>query len=89
MPSTPRRVAVCSLTATMPMPGAGTCPSRMSCGTTWLTMSTGIAKPMPAFDPDGEMMAVLTPTTRPLESSSGPPELPGLTAASVWMTLEI
>jgi hypothetical protein len=32
---------------------------------------------------------VLTPTTRPLESSSGPPELPGLTAASVWITLEI
>ena len=30
-------------------------------------------------------MAVLTPTTRPAESSSGPPELPGLMAASVWM----
>ena len=27
--------------------------------------------------------------TRPAESSSGPPELPGLTAASVWITSEI
>ena len=44
---------------------------------------------MPALDPDGEMIAVLTPTTRPLESSKGPPELPGFTAASVWMTSEI
>ena len=65
MPWTPRRVAVCSLTATMPMPGVGTRPSRMSCGTMRLTMSTGIAKPMPAFDPDGEMMAVLTPDHPP------------------------
>ena len=31
-------------------------------------------------------MAVLTPISRPLESRSGPPELPGLIAASVWIT---
>ncbi len=31
----------------------------------------------------------LTPITRPRESSSGPPELPGLIGASVWMTLSI
>ena len=30
--------------------------------------------------------AVLTPTTRPRPSTSAPPELPGLSAASVWMT---
>ena len=30
--------------------------------------------------------AVLIPTTRPRESASAPPELPGLSAASVWMT---
>jgi hypothetical protein len=30
-------------------------------------------------------MAVLTPISRPDESSSGPPLLPGLMAASVWM----
>ena len=28
---------------------------------------------------------VLIPTTRPSRSISGPPELPGLIAASVWM----
>jgi len=31
-------------------------------------------------------MAVLMPMRRPALSSSGPPELPGLIAASVWMT---
>ena len=31
----------------------------------------------------------LMPITRPAASSSGPPELPGLIAASVWMTLSI
>ena len=30
-------------------------------------------------------MARLTPTTSPARLSSGPPELPGLMAASVWM----
>jgi hypothetical protein len=30
--------------------------------------------------------AVLTPTTSPREFSSGPPELPGFSAASVWIT---
>ena len=30
--------------------------------------------------------AALTPTSRPCRSTSGPPELPGLIAASVWMT---
>ena len=29
---------------------------------------------------------MLIPTTRPVESASAPPELPGLRAASVWMT---
>ena len=33
----------------------------------------------------GRMTAVLTPTTRPRESTSGPPEFPGFKAASVWM----
>ncbi len=34
-------------------------------------------------------MAVFTPISRPALSSSGPPELPGLIAASVWMTSRI
>ena len=32
------------------------------------------------------MIAVFTPMTSPRESSSGPPELPGLSAASVCIT---
>ena len=45
----------------------------------------GTAKPMPIEPPDGEMIAVLTPITSPLRLNSGPPELPRLMAASVWM----
>jgi len=40
---------------------------------------------MPADAPDGLKMAVVMPIRRPAESSSGPPELPGLMAASVWI----
>ena len=36
--------------------------------------------------PDGEMIAVLTPIKRPALSRRGPPEFPGLMAASVWIT---
>jgi len=42
----------------------------------------GMANPMPW--PDG-FTAALIPMTAPRASSSGPPELPGLMAASVWM----
>ena len=45
----------------------------------------GIEKPMPIEPPDGEMIAVLMPTTSPCMLNSGPPELPRLIAASVWM----
>ena len=35
------------------------------------------------------MIAVLMPITSPREETSGPPELPGLSAASVWITSSI
>ena len=53
--------------------------------TTTFTMLTGIAKPMPCEPPEREKIAVLTPISRPARSTSAPPELPGLIAASVWM----
>ena len=59
-------------------------PCCMSCGTIRLAMSIGMAKQIPCAD---WMIAVLMPTTRPRLSSSGPPLLPGLSAASVWITL--
>ena len=42
----------------------------------------GIAKPRPSAL---AAIAVLTPTTAPMASRSGPPLLPGLIAASVWI----
>ena len=45
-------------------------------------MGTAMPRPIPAT-------AVLIPTTRPRLSASAPPELPGLSAASVWMTSSI
>jgi hypothetical protein len=48
----------------MPIPGVGTRPLRISSGTIRLTTSTGIANLMPALDPDGERIAVLTPIRR-------------------------
>jgi len=45
----------------------------------------GEAKPMPMEPPDGDRIAVLMPITSPSMLNSGPPELPLLMAASVWM----
>ena len=73
----------CSPAMRTPMPGRGTAPSRIRRGTIQLTASTGTAKPMPEAVPWLERMAVLTPISRPAESNNGPPELPGLMAASV------
>ena len=50
-----------------------------------LAFEIGIAKPTFCALP-GSAIAVLMPITRPCASTSGPPELPGLIAASVWMT---
>ena len=59
-------------------PGAPAPPAAVEMGT---------AKPIPMKKPcwEGLASAVTMPTTCPLRLSSGPPELPGLTAASNWM----
>ena len=44
----------------------------------------GTARPSP-----NPATAVLIPTTSPVEMASAPPELPGFSAASVWMTLSM
>ena len=46
-------------------------------------MLLGTAKPTPALDARSLMMAVFMPMTSPRTFSNGPPELPGLIAASV------
>jgi hypothetical protein len=43
-----------------------------------------MAKPIPSDPPIRLTMAVLMPTTSPAMLTSGPPEFPGLMAASVW-----
>ena len=62
-----------------------TLPFSLSWVTTPFTVSAGIANAMPTDPPDGETIAVLTPITLPSTSKVGPPELPRLTGASIWM----
>ena len=59
-------------------------PSRISVAATLEAMSIPIAKQMPCAPP---AIAVLMPTMRPAPSTSGPPEFPGFSGASVWITL--
>jgi hypothetical protein len=49
---------------------------------THFAVFAGMAKPRPWAI---AMIAVLMPTTRPWESTSGPPELPGFSGAACWM----
>mmetsp|Transcript_2631 Transcript_2631/g.5873 ORF Transcript_2631/g.5873 Transcript_2631/m.5873 type:complete len:223 (+) Transcript_2631:347-1015(+) len=69
----------------MPSTARCTCPYLTSCSTTPLAVSMGMAKPTPALTP-APRDAVLIPIRLPPLSSSGPPELPGLMAASVCTT---
>ena len=53
------------------------------------TVLEGMAKPMPSLPPESLLIWVLTPITWPAPFRSGPPELPWLIAASVWIELLI
>ena len=61
-------------------------PSRSSADTTNCTVLLAIASDRPCA---AMTTAVFTPMTDPLVVTSGPPELPGLSAASVWMMSSI
>jgi hypothetical protein len=60
-------------------------PVFLICSNTVRTMLLGAAKPSPSLPPDCDRIRVLMPTSRPSMSTSGPPLLPGLMEASVWM----
>ena len=62
---------------------------RSSRGITSRTVFDGTANPIPTLPPDCDAICELTPITLPVASSSGPPELPGLIGASVWITESI
>src|SRR5262249_60523663 len=66
-------------------PTAGDHPLVLELGDDRLTVSAGTSKAMPTDPPEGEKIAVLTPMTLPSMSKVGPPELPLLTGASIWM----
>ena len=68
-----------TVSCTPDQPGSTVSP-RIRKGSEPSTSSTGMAKPIASAR---ESTIVLTPTTRPSASNSGPPELPGLIAASV------
>ena len=80
-------------TAPIPMNARSMWPWRISCAITVLTVFDGIAKPTPTLPLVAELSPVsiceLTPITSPRRFRSGPPELPWLIAASVWMTWSI
>ena len=84
MPSSPRLWASsgesgCSDTPIQPRT---TLPLSTSWSTTRFTMLIGMANPIPC---PAATIAVLIPMTSPFRFTSGPPELPGLMEASVWM----
>ncbi len=72
--------------AAIPRKARVTRPREMISPATHLAVFEGTAKEIPCAI---WIMAVLTPMTRPRESASGPPELPGLRATSVWMMLSM
>ena len=66
-------------------------PLRMIWRATWRAASIGTANPMPMLPLVGLFVPVriwfVIPTTWPNRLISGPPELPWLMAASVWIAL--
>ena len=64
-------------------------PPERNCASERFTAEIGTAKPTPSLAPELVSICWLIPTTRPAPSSSGPPELPGLIEASVWIAPSI
>ena len=59
------------------------------CETVARTVFDGIANPTPSLPPEELWICALTPITWPAAFSSGPPELPWLIGASVWIAFAI
>jgi hypothetical protein len=86
--SRPNSSATSGVTSIPAIPSSGwrTNPSSMSWSAEAIACSADTANPTPWLAPLRVRMAVLMPTRRPRASTSAPPELPGLIAASVWIT---
>mmetsp|Transcript_92971 Transcript_92971/g.258978 ORF Transcript_92971/g.258978 Transcript_92971/m.258978 type:complete len:244 (-) Transcript_92971:701-1432(-) len=86
MPLSCSSSAITSGAKTMPRKGRRTKPLAIMLSTFFETRSIGMARPTPAKVPLPLRMAVFTPMTLPSLFNKGPPLLPGLIEASVWMT---
>src|SRR5262249_49753426 len=64
-------------------------PFEISCDAIDLIVFDGIANPTPSLPPESLSIWAFTPMTCAWSSSSGPPELPWLIAASVWIESSI
>ena len=78
----PERDAGASGASTTPCQALPPATEPSSVAATFMALSTGMAKPMP-WAP--ARTATLMPIISPSMFSSGPPELPGLMLASVWI----
>src|SRR2546429_3424392 len=86
----PGFATVSTVTPSAARPELVTLPVAMSCGAMRVTVSLGIAKPIPTAAPPicGSLAArVGMPMTCPDKLTSAPPLFPGLIAALVWMVL--
>ena len=84
-------MSVLTATAETPRYACSTLPDASSCATTDLTVFEGTAKPMPTLPSPEPPVSIceLTPITSPRVLRSGPPLLPWLIGASVWITWSI
>ncbi len=64
-------------------------PLEISCAAIDLTVFDGTANPTPSLPPPSLWICDVIPITSPRRLSSGPPELPWLIAASVWIAPSI
>ena len=80
-PATP----LCVWVSPPPWLACSTVPPAPRGETIYFPLFDGTANPTPSLPPESLSICELTPTTRPSRSSSGPPELPWLIAASVWI----
>ena len=69
----------------MPTQARITSPVRTRSSAIRIARSIGMANPSPSLPPLREMIDALMPITSPTAFTSGPPELPGLIEASVWI----
>src|SRR6478735_487388 len=89
---TPTCDAIAAVMGTVEMPVAGGVnrPLAINWSATTVANAVGMAKPIPTLPPPASPLAlgtvaiaVLTPTSAPVQSTRAPPELPGLIEASV------